>query len=142
MTTLAEVGGWPVLLGKLVAGDDLSEAEASAGLAEILSGDATAAQISAFVVALRAKGETAGELAGLLTSVLAARVPVVLAPDVRRRAVDIVGTGGDRSHSVNVSTMSALVVAGAAAAIDDGRAAAALDRFVAVSTDAAGNAGS
>ena len=85
MTTLADVGGWPALLGKLVAGEDLFEEEASAGLAEILSGDATAAQIAAFVVALRAKGETATELAGLLTSVLDARVPVVLPPDVFQR---------------------------------------------------------
>src|SRR5262245_58446130 len=113
MTTHADVGGWPALIGKLVAGEDLSEEEASAGLAEILSGDATAAQFAAFVVALRAKGETSTELAGLLTSVLDARVAVVLPPEIRRRAIDIVGTGGDRSHSVNVSTMSALVVAGA-----------------------------
>ncbi|MGD9702124.1 MAG: anthranilate phosphoribosyltransferase [Acidimicrobiia bacterium] len=113
MTTLADFGGWPTLLGRLVAGEDLSAAEAEAGLAEILAGDATAAQIAAFVVALRAKGETADELAGLLSAVLAARIPVRLQPDVQARAIDIVGTGGDRSHSVNVSTMSAFVVAGA-----------------------------
>lgn len=113
MTTLADVGGWPTVLGRLVAGEDLSAEEAGAGLAEILSGDATPAQIAAFVVALRAKGETADELAGLLSAVLDARVPVPLAPELRARAVDIVGTGGDRSHSVNVSTMSAVVVAGA-----------------------------
>ena len=113
MTTLADFGGWPALIGRLVAGGDLSAPEAEAGLAEILSGDATPAQIAAFVVALRAKGETADELAGLLSAVLAARVPVTLADDVRARAIDLVGTGGDRSHSVNVSTMSAFVVAGA-----------------------------
>ena len=113
MTTLADVGGWPALIGRLVAREDLTADQAAAGLAEILSGDATDAQIAAFVVALRAKGETAEELAGLLTSVLAARVSVELPADVRARAIDIVGTGGDRSHSVNVSTMAALVVAGA-----------------------------
>ena len=73
MTTLADFGGWPALIGRLVAGGDLSAAEAEAGLAEILSGGATPAQIAAFVVALRAKGETADELAGLLGAVLAAR---------------------------------------------------------------------
>ena len=113
MTTLADFGGWPALIGRLVAGGDLSAAEAEAGLAEVLSGDATPAQIAAFVVALRAKGETADELAGLLSAVLAARVPVTLAEGIRAQAIDIVGTGGDRSHSVNVSTMSAFVVAGA-----------------------------
>lgn len=113
MTTLADAGGWPALLGRLVSGADLSADEAGAGLAEILSGDATPAQIAAFVVALRVKGETSDELAGLLAAVLDARVPVLLPDDVRARAIDIVGTGGDRSHSVNVSTMSALVVAGA-----------------------------
>jgi len=113
MTTLADVGGWPTVLGRLVAGADLTAAEAGAALAEILSGDATPAQIAAFVVALRAKGETSEELAGLLSAVLDARVPVTLPPELQRQAIDIVGTGGDRSHSVNVSTMSALVVAGA-----------------------------
>ncbi|HRE02962.1 MAG TPA: anthranilate phosphoribosyltransferase, partial [Ilumatobacteraceae bacterium] len=66
-----------------------------------------------FVVALRAKGETGEELSGLLDAVLAAASIVPLDDAVRDRAVDIVGTGGDRSHSINVSTMSAIVVAGA-----------------------------
>jgi anthranilate phosphoribosyltransferase len=111
MTTLAELGGWPSLLSRLVAGNDLTADEARAGLADVLAGDATPAQIAAFVVALRAKGETAEELGGLLDAVLEARTVVTLAGDVHASAIDVVGTGGDRSHSVNVSTMSAIVVA-------------------------------
>ena len=82
-------------------------------MATILAGRATAAQLIGFVVALRAKGETADELSGLLDAVLAAAELVPLGDDLRDRAVDVVGTGGDRSHSINVSTMAALVVAGA-----------------------------
>ena len=82
-------------------------------MATILAGRATAAQLIAFVVALRAKGETADELSGLLDAVLGAAELVPLGDDLRARAVDVVGTGGDRSHSINVSTMAAIVVAGA-----------------------------
>ncbi len=82
-------------------------------MATILAGHATAAQLIGFVVALRAKGETADELSGLLDAVLAAAELVPLGDDLRARAVDVVGTGGDRSHSINVSTMAAIVVAGA-----------------------------
>jgi anthranilate phosphoribosyltransferase len=82
-------------------------------MATILSGDATAAQLIAFVVALRAKGETPEELSGLLDAVLDAASLVPLGEELRSRAVDLVGTGGDRSHSINVSTMAAIVVAGA-----------------------------
>ena len=82
-------------------------------MATILDGQATPAQLIGFVVALRAKGETADELSGLLDAVLAAAELVPLSDDLRARAVDVVGTGGDRSHSINVSTMAALVVAGA-----------------------------
>ncbi|CAN5642375.1 anthranilate phosphoribosyltransferase [soil metagenome] len=79
----------------------------------ILGGGATPAQLIAFSVALRIKGETADELSGLLDAVLAAAELVPLGDELRDRAVDIVGTGGDRSHSINVSTMAAIVVAGA-----------------------------
>src|SRR4051794_19104627 len=82
-------------------------------MSTILAGAATPAQLIAFVVALRAKGETGEELSGLLDAVLAAATLVPLDDDLRDRAVDIVGTGGDRSHSINVSTMAAIVVAGA-----------------------------
>ena len=108
---LAEHGGWPGLLSELLAGRDLSAEQARAAMATILAGRATAAQLIGFVVALRAKGETADELSGLLDAVLGAAELVPLGDDLRARAVDVVGTGGDRSHSINVSTMAAIVVA-------------------------------
>jgi anthranilate phosphoribosyltransferase len=80
-------------------------------MAEILDGAATPAQIAGFIVALRMKGETVDELGGLVDAMLAAAERVTLAPD--EPVVDIVGTGGDRAHTINVSTLSALVVAGA-----------------------------
>jgi len=109
---LDDHGGWPTLLGHLVARRDLTAVQARAAMATILAGDATPAQLIGFVVALRCKGETAEELAGLLDAVLAAATLVPLDERLRDEALDIVGTGGDRSHSVNVSTMAALVVAG------------------------------
>jgi anthranilate phosphoribosyltransferase len=113
MSALEDLGGWPALLTELVEGRDLPASHARAAMATILSGDATAAQLIGFVVALRAKGETPEELSGLLDAVLDAASLVPLGDDLRSRAVDIVGTGGDRSHSINVSTMAAIVVAGA-----------------------------
>lgn len=108
-----EFEGWPSLLSHLLEGRDLSGAQAEAAITQILQGDATASQMTAFMVALRAKGETAPELAGMLHAVRAAGSRVHLGDDVAARAIDIVGTGGDRSNSVNISTMAALAVAGA-----------------------------
>ena len=80
-------------------------------MAEILEGNATSAQIAGFIVALRMKGETTEELTGLVGAMLERAVPVTLAePD---GVIDLVGTGGDRSHSINVSTLAALTVVGA-----------------------------
>src|ERR1700712_2457465 len=110
MTSLADHGGWPALLTELLDRNDLTAAQAKAAMSTILAGEATPAQLIGFVVALRAKGETSEELAGLLDAVLAAATPVVLPQAVAGRAVDIVGTGGDRSHSINVSTIAAIVV--------------------------------
>ena len=76
---------------------------------EVMTGAATPAQIAAFAIALRAKGETAEEVAGLVQVMLDEAVPVT----VPRRVVDTCGTGGDQAHTVNISTMAALVVAGA-----------------------------
>lgn len=117
----AAMGGWPAVLSRLIAGDDLSGAEAAAALGEVLSGEATPAQIAGFVVALRAKGETVEEMAGLVRAMLAHAQPLSIGGDL----VDTCGTGGDRSRSVNVSTMAALVVAGAGARVckHGGRAA-------------------
>jgi anthranilate phosphoribosyltransferase len=113
MSAFDDLGGWPALLTELVEGRDLPASHAREAMATILSGDATPAQLIGFVVALRAKGETPEELSGLLDAVLDAASLVPLSEDLRSRAVDIVGTGGDRSHSINVSTMAAIVVAGA-----------------------------
>src|ERR1700712_1709353 len=113
MSHFDDLGGWPALLTQLLERRDLPAASAREAMATILSGDATPAQLIGFVVALRAKGETGEELAGLLDAVLGAASIVPLSDDVRARAVDIVGTGGDLSHSINVSTMAAIVVAGA-----------------------------
>jgi anthranilate phosphoribosyltransferase len=86
-------------------------------MSEIMSGEATPVQIASFAVAMRAKGETAAEIAGLVEAMLAAATRVDLAPvlgaESARDAVDVVGTGGDRAHTVNISTMAAIVVAGA-----------------------------
>jgi anthranilate phosphoribosyltransferase len=105
------VGGWSGVLGSLIAGHDLDASLAGAAMGQILAGNATPAQIAGFVVALRMKGESISELSGMLDAMLTAGERVVLPDGVD--AVDIVGTGGDRSHSINVSTLSMLVVAGA-----------------------------
>lgn len=111
--TLHDIGGWPAVIAALLDRQDLPAAHARAAMTDILDGSATPAQLIGFVVALRAKGETPEEISGLLDAVLAAATLVPLETEIRDRAIDIVGTGGDRSHSVNVSTMAALVVAGA-----------------------------
>jgi anthranilate phosphoribosyltransferase len=81
-------------------------------MAEILEGAATPAQLAGFVVALRMKGETVDELTGLLDAMLDAAALVDVDDGLRGRLVDIVGTGGDRSHTINVSTLASFVVAG------------------------------
>ena len=112
---LAALGGWRTILGTLTAGDDLSGADAAAAMADILEGRATSAQIAAFCVALRMKGETVEEMTGLLATMLAFADVVPLPPDTP--IVDTCGTGGDRSNTINVSTVAALVVAGAGASV-------------------------
>ncbi len=109
--TFAEHGGWPVVLGRLMEGESLDRDVARAAMAEILEGAASPAQIAAFIVALRMKGETVDELVGMVEAMLAASTRVEI--DTSGPVVDIVGTGGDRAHTINVSTISALVVAGA-----------------------------
>jgi anthranilate phosphoribosyltransferase len=109
--TFAEHGGWPVVLGSLMDGRSLDRDVARVTMAEILDGAATPAQIAAFIVALRMKGETVDELVGMVDAMLEASERVELDPALA--AIDIVGTGGDRAHTINVSTISAIVVAGA-----------------------------
>ena len=113
MTRDEKFNGWPDLLAHLLDRRDLTAAQAGAAITEILNGDATPSQMTAFIVALRAKGETVVELEGMLHAVRSAGMRVDLKPELAERAIDIVGTGGDNSNTVNVSTMSALVVAGA-----------------------------
>lgn len=117
MATIEEHGGWPALLTHLLERNHLTAEQAKVVMSTILSGEATPSQLVAFVVALKAKGESAEELGGLLEAVLEHAAIVPLTDAQREQAIDIVGTGGDRSHSVNVSTMASLVCAGAGAVV-------------------------
>lgn len=104
---------WPRLFAALLRGEDLTADHTSWAMHQIMSGAATEAQIAAFVTALRAKGESPAEITGLVEAMLAHATPVSLPEEIRSSAVDVVGTGGDGSRSVNISTMASLVVAGA-----------------------------
>jgi anthranilate phosphoribosyltransferase len=100
---------WPALLSALLAGEDLTADETAWAMDEIMSGNATSAQVAAFAVALRAKGETVAEVTGMARTMLRRATPLTVEGPV----VDVVGTGGDRAHTVNVSTMAAIVTAAA-----------------------------
>ncbi len=100
---------WPDVLSRLVARSDLSADQTAWVMRQVLAGEATPSQIAGFAVALRAKGETVEEVEGLIATMYEFAAPL----SVESRAVDIVGTGGDRAHTVNISTMAALVTAGA-----------------------------
>ena len=113
--SFSDLGGWPGVLGPLTAGNDLTSEEAAAAMTEILAGDATQAQIAGFIVGLRMKGETVEEMAGLLSAMQDASEYVPL--NDLDGVIDTCGTGGDRSHSINVSTIAAFVVAGAGAKV-------------------------
>jgi anthranilate phosphoribosyltransferase len=104
---------WPNLLTSLLRSEELSAQDTAWAMGEIMAGNATPVQVSGFAVALRAKGETPAELAGLVDAMLANATLVPLPDEVRTAAVDVVGTGGDRAHTVNISTMAAIVVAAA-----------------------------
>lgn len=117
MAEIDDHGGWATVLSTLIARKDLTADVAGAAMSTILVGDATAAQIAGFVVALRAKGESVDELAGMLDAAMARAAVVPLTDDERSAAVDVVGTGGDGSHSINVSTMAAIVAAAAGASV-------------------------
>ena len=96
-------------LAKLVLGQDLSRAEANAAMRSLVDGEATPSQIAGFAVALRMKGETPVEIAGLAEVMREAAIHVDAGDDV----VDVVGTGGDGAGTFNISTLSALVLASA-----------------------------
>lgn len=112
---------WPALLGTLLDGTSLSAREAAWAMEQIMSGAATDAQIAGFAMALRAKGETVAEVAGLADGMLARSAAIRIPGD----PVDLVGTGGDRANTVNISTMAAIVAAAAGAKVvkHGGRAA-------------------
>jgi len=98
---------WPSVISSLMARKDLTISQSTWAMQEIVQGQATPAQIAAFVVALRAKGETVNEVVGFRDAILDAAVPL----DVDPMALDIVGTGGDVVGTVNISTMAAIVIA-------------------------------
>lgn len=110
---MTEGFSWAGVLAELVAGRDLGADDCRAAMSRIVAGEATPAQIAGFAVALRAKGETAQEVSGLVDAMLEVAVPLPFDGP----ALDIVGTGGDLSHSVNISTIAALVAAGAGATV-------------------------
>lgn len=104
---------WPGLLNPLLRGENLSSEETAWAMDRIMSGEATDAQIAGFAVALRAKGETVDEVTGLVRAMYAHANTI----QVPGRTVDIVGTGGDLAKTVNISTMSAIVIAGTGAKV-------------------------
>lgn len=110
-----ELGGWPGVLGRLLAGTSLAASEAETVLGQVLTGRAEPAQIAALAVALRAKGESVEEMTGFVRAMVAQAVPLPLPPDVD--VIDTCGTGGDRLRSINVSTIAALVVAATGAKV-------------------------
>ncbi|NLX00242.1 MAG: anthranilate phosphoribosyltransferase [Actinomycetales bacterium] len=99
---------WPDLLTALLAREDLSASQTRWAMREVMEGQASAVQLAGFLVALKAKGITTEELTGLADEMLEHAIRI----EVPGSTVDIVGTGGDRHHSVNISTMASLVAAG------------------------------
>jgi anthranilate phosphoribosyltransferase len=98
---------WPAIFTALLAGHDLGGPESSWAMDQIMSGEATSVQVAGFLMALRAKGESVDEMRGLADTMLAHASRI----SVEGITLDIVGTGGDRAHTVNISTMAALVAA-------------------------------
>ncbi|GHA62583.1 anthranilate phosphoribosyltransferase 1 [Streptomyces tauricus] len=104
---------WPALLNGLLDGRDLSADDTAWAMDLIMRGEATDAQIAGFAVALRAKGETVEEISGMVRTMYAHANVIEVPGDT----VDIVGTGGDGAKTVNISTMSAVVIAGTGAKV-------------------------
>jgi anthranilate phosphoribosyltransferase len=102
---------WPAVLGALIRGEHLGADEAAWAMNEIMDGAATPAQIAGFGVALRIKGETPGEVAGLARAMLDHATPI----SIPGPTVDLVGTGGDGARTVNISTMGTIAAAAAGA---------------------------
>ncbi|WP_328467157.1 anthranilate phosphoribosyltransferase [Actinoplanes sp. NBC_00393] len=114
---------WPELVTRLLANEDLTAESAAWAMERVIAGEARPAQLAAFLVALRAKGEAAAEIDGFVTALLHAATPVSVAGDT----LDIAGTGGDGTNAVNISTMAAVVAAATGVTVvkHGGRAASA-----------------
>jgi len=106
---MLDIQSWPNVLSALLNGEDLSVSDAAWSMEQVMRGEATPAQIAGFLVALRAKGETVDEIVGFRDAILEHAVALPVNP----MALDIVGTGGDRFGTVNISTMASIVCAGA-----------------------------
>ncbi len=104
---MAELTSWPEILTNVLAGRDLSVSESTWAMRQVMRGEATPSQLAGFLIGLRAKGETVDEIVGFRDAILEAALPLPVPSEV----LDIVGTGGDRFGTVNVSTMSAIVAA-------------------------------
>ncbi|MFC5931013.1 anthranilate phosphoribosyltransferase [Cryobacterium melibiosiphilum] len=104
---MLEIQSWPNILNALLSGSDLSVRDAAWSMQQIMLGEASPAQLAAFLVALRAKGETVDEIVGFRDAILEQALPLAVNP----MALDIVGTGGDRFGTVNISTMASIVCA-------------------------------
>lgn len=110
---MTEQRTWPELLSAVLRREDLSVQDAAWAMDRVMTGEATPSQVAGLAVALRAKGEAIDEIEGFVRSMYKHALLI----DVPGATVDIVGTGGDRAHTVNISTMSAIVAAGAGATV-------------------------
>lgn len=100
---------WPELTARLIRREDLTAEETAWGMDQVMSGNTSPVKLAGFLTALATKGETSDELTGLADAMLAHARPL----QISRDALDIVGTGGDRAKTVNISTMASIVLAGA-----------------------------
>lgn len=107
--TQVDAHSWPSIYTDLIAGHDLDRPAVEWAMSQIMDGEATPAQIAGFLIGLRAKGESVDEMHGL-AEVMLSRAHRI---EVAGPSLDIVGTGGDRTHTVNISTMSSIVAAAA-----------------------------
>lgn len=104
---------WPSLISALLDGDDMSISGSTWAMEQVMRGEATPAALAGFLVALRAKGETVDEIVGFRDAILDHAVPLEIDPQV----LDIVGTGGDRLKTVNISTAASIIAAAAGAKV-------------------------
>lgn len=110
---MIEERNWPSVLTTLLDSQDLSVSQAEWAMSRVMTGAATGAQMGAFLVALRSKGVTIDEVIGFRDAILAEALPISLPA----MSLDIVGTGGDRFGTVNVSTMASVTAAAAGVAV-------------------------